>query len=240
MLTPLDWTFAVFVTFLAATVQGTIGFGLGVVSIPILTIIDASLTPIPQLMVSLPLALATAWRERSKVDTRGLGLITTSRIPGALAGAWILKAVSEKTIGIVIGLVVIGAVASVRAGWTIPVNARTRIGAGLTAGFTGTSAGIGGPPLALLYRSTGTAIARSTVAAAIGIGVVVNLIVLYGAGAVRSSDYTVAAALIVPTALGFVASAFLRHRVDDAVFRSIVLAVSVVAASILVVRSVVG
>lgn len=237
MLTPIDWIVAVFVTLFASTVQGTIGFGLGVVSIPILTIVDPTLTPIPQLMVSLPLALATAWRERSNVDTTGLGMITAARIPGALAGAWILTAVSESTLAVVIGLVVLGAVSSISAGWTIPINTATRLGAGLTAGFTGTSAGIGGPPLALLYRSAGTEMARSTVAAAIAIGIVVNLIVLHAAGAVVSMDYHVAAVLVLPTALGFALSTPLRRMVDDGLFRRIVLGLSTVASLALIARS---
>lgn len=237
MVSPSEWILAVVVTFFAATVQGTIGFGLGVVSIPILTIVDPQLTPIPQLMVSLPLALATAWRERGAVDTSGLGLITVARIPGALAGAWVLTAVSESTLGVVIGLVVLGAAASIRAGWSIPINTGTRAGAGLAAGFTGTSAGIGGPPLALLYRGAGTEVARSTVAAAIGIGIIVNLTVLHAARAVVPLDYTVAAVLFAPTALGFAVSTPLRRLLDDALFRGVVLALAGGAAITLIVRS---
>jgi uncharacterized membrane protein YfcA len=237
VLSPFEWALAAFVTFCAATVQGTIGFGLGVVSIPVLTIIDPALTPIPQLMMSLPLALATAWRERSDVDSRGLGLITVGRVPGALAGAWILTALSDATLGIIIGLVVLTAVVVIRAGWTIPINTGTRLGAGLAAGFTGTSAGIGGPPVALLYRSSGTAAARSTVAAAIAIGIVVNLTVLHVVGAVARTDYIVAGALLAPTALGFVVSTPLRRLIDDDHFRAIVLVLSSAAAIVLIVRN---
>lgn len=238
MLSPLDWTLAVAVTFCAATVQGTVGFGLGVVSIPILTIVDPSLTPIPQLMVSFPLALATAWRERDEIHTNGLGLMTIARIPGALLGAWILTQVSERTLGIVIGSIVLAAVVTIGAGWSVPINRSTLAAAGLTAGFTGTSAGIGGPPLALLYRSAGTEAARSTVAIAIAIGIAVNLTVLHVAGAVVGRDYTVAGVLFVPMALGFAVSTPLRRRIDDRTFRSLVLVLATVASLVLIGRNV--
>ncbi len=237
MLNPSEWILAVAVTVFASIVQGTIGFGLGVVSVPILTLIDPSLTPIPQLLLSLPLALATAAREHSKVDTAGIGWITTGRVPGAIGGAWLLTEVSERTIGSVIGVVVLVAVAVSRTERRLPINTRTRLGAGLAAGFSGTTSGIGGPPLALLYRGADTETARSTVAAAIAVGLVVNLTVLHLAGAVMSNDYRVAAILAVPMVVGFIASSRLRGHVDDRRFRTGVLALSTAASLALLLHS---
>lgn len=237
MLNPSEWILAVAVTVFASIVQGTIGFGLGVVSVPILTLIDPSLTPIPQLVLSLPLALATAAREHSKVDTAGIGWITTGRVPGAIGGAWLLTQVSERTIGIVIGVVVLAAVIVSRTERRLPINTRTRLGAGLAAGFSGTTSGIGGPPLALLYRGADTETARSTVAAAIAVGLVVNLTVLHLAGAVVTNDYRVAAILAVPMVVGFIASSRLRGHVDGRRFRAGVLVLSTAASLALLVRS---
>lgn len=226
------------VTALAAMVQGTIGFGLGVVSIPILTLIDPSLTPIPQLLMSLPLALATAGREFGDVDKAGIGWITLGRVPGATCGAWLLTQASEDTLGIVIGSVVLAAVLAGRSRFAIPINTATRLGAGATAGFTGTTSGIGGPPLALLYRSSRAETARSTVGAAIAVGLLVNLTILHVVGAVVANDYRVAVILAVPTLLGFLASSWLRHRVNDLRFRTAVLALSTLAAIALLARSI--
>lgn len=238
MLNTWDWILAAVVTASASMVQGTIGFGLGVVSVPILTLIDPSLTPIPQLLLSLPLALATAAREHSRVDTAGIGLITVGRVPGALGGAWLLTRVSEQTIGIVIGVVVLAAVVASRSTRRFPINTRTRLGAGLAAGFSGTTSGIGGPPIALLYRGADTETARSTVAAAIAVGLVVNLTVLHLAGAVVSNDYRVAAILGLPMVIGFLASSRLRGHVDDRRFRAGILALSAAASIALLARSV--
>ena len=238
--TPAEWVLAIIVTAFAAMVQGTIGFGLGVVSVPILTLIDPTLTPIPQLILSLPLAFGTAWREHTDVDTAGIGWITAGRVPGAVAGAWILTRVSESTVGLVIGLVVLAAVIASRSGLSIPITTGTRLGAGLTAGFTGTTSGIGGPPIALLYRGASPETARSTVGAAIAVGLAVNLTVLHVAGAVTTPDYRVSLILTGPTLAGFVASSWMKTHVDAHRFRAAILVLSAIASIALLGRSILG
>jgi uncharacterized protein len=240
VLTPLEWTIAVVITFVASVVQGTIGFGLGVMSAPLLTLVNPLLTPVPQLMLSVPLAIGTAWREWANVDRAGLGWITLGRVPGAIAGAWIVTQVTERTLGIVIALVVLAAVAASNTGMMVPINTYSRFGAGLTAGFTGTTSGIGGPPIALLYRGADPETARSSVGAALALGLVVNLTTLGAAGAIAVSDYVVTAWLMVPTMLGFAASGPLRSVVRGAGFKTAVLTISALGAVFLLIRSLAG
>jgi uncharacterized membrane protein YfcA len=44
-LDPLTLAFALAVTVIAATVQGTVGFGFGIVSVPVLLLVDPRLRP---------------------------------------------------------------------------------------------------------------------------------------------------------------------------------------------------
>lgn len=240
MLNPLEWAIAVVITFVASVVQGTIGFGLGVMSAPLLTLVNPVLTPVPQLMLSVPLAIGTAWREWANVDRAGLGWITLGRVPGAIAGTWIVTRVTERTLGVVIAIVVLGAVAATNTGRVVPINTYSRFGAGLTAGFSGTTSGIGGPPIALLYRAADPETARSSVGAALALGLAVNLTTLGVAGAIAVSDYVITAWLLVPTMLGFAASGPMRAVVRDTGFKKAVLTISALAAVFLLFRSLVG
>jgi uncharacterized protein len=46
----------------------------------------------------------------------------------------------------------------------VTVTGRREVAAGVVSGFTGTAAGLGGPPLALLYRASGSEKLRPTLA----------------------------------------------------------------------------
>ncbi len=238
MFTPEAIVLALVVALGAAALQGSLGFGFAAVGVPLLTIIDPRFTPVPVLIATLLLAGAATMREREHLDTTGVGWIVVGRIPGAIAGAWVLTTVARDTLGIIIALLVLAAVAAMARGLHIPLTRRNRIAAGLISGFTGTSAAIGGPPLALLYRSASGGMVRSSLGIIFTIGISVNLIVLSIAGAVRGDDF-VAAAILIPGALvGFSLSTYVKHRFDAEVLRRSTLALAAVAATILLIKSI--
>ena len=70
---------AFLITIAAGLVQGTIGFGLAVVSVPVLSLLDRDLAPVPQLLIALPLALAMVWREWRHLDLSGVGWVLAGR-----------------------------------------------------------------------------------------------------------------------------------------------------------------
>jgi hypothetical protein len=77
---------AALVTFLSACVQGTLGFGFAVVSVPLLSLLHPALAPVPQLLLALPLTLSMAVRERHAIDLRGVGFVVSGRIVGLALG----------------------------------------------------------------------------------------------------------------------------------------------------------
>ncbi len=240
MFPPAEIAVAWIVIFVAAALQGSIGFGFNVLSVPILTLVDPALTPIPQLFLALPMALAALWRERTQLDTTGIGWIIAGRIPGALLGAWVITLLDERVLSIVIAVVVLAAVAAIGRGMVIRLDRRNRILAGLVSGFSGTTAAIGGPPLALLYREADGGVVRSSLGAIFSIGVVINLSSLGVTGAIRPSDLVIAALLVPPMVAGFAVSGRLLHRVDGRVVRVGILVVSALAATGLLVAALAG
>ena len=58
--TPVEIIIALVVSMIGAALQGVVGFGFGVFSVPILTIVNPELTPIPQLILALPLTTSIA------------------------------------------------------------------------------------------------------------------------------------------------------------------------------------
>src|SRR3546814_11444064 len=70
----------------------------------------------------------------------------------------------------------------------LPVRPSTQLVAGVVSGVTGTAAGIGGPPLALLYQHRPGSTIRSTLAAAFLVGTALSLATLAVAGEVGASQ----------------------------------------------------
>jgi uncharacterized membrane protein YfcA len=228
------------VVVVAAALQGSIGFGLAVLSVPILTVVDPVYTPIPTLILSLATAIATLVREHGDLDLEGLGWIIGGRIPGALLGAWVLTVITERLLGFVIGLIVLLAVGVLAAGLSVRLSRSSRLIAGAISGFSGTAAGIGGPPLALLYRSQSGPVVRSTLGAIFTIGITINLVILAAVGVMTMTDVAVALLLTPAMVIGFLISGRLRLRIDGERVRRGILIVSAIAAVSLLAASIAG
>lgn len=238
--TPFEVVAAWIITFLAAVLQGTLGFGFAILSVPLLTLLNPDFTPIPQLFLALPMTVAATWRERHHLDLDGVGWIIAGRVPGALLGAWVLTIVAERTLGAVIAVIVLLAVAAIALGLAIRLNPATRLAAGFTAGFTGTTSAIGGPPLALLYKDASGGTLRSSLGAIFTIGLLINISALFATKAIRGADFLAMGWLMVPMLAGFGLSGRLTHLIEGPRIKRGILVVSASAALALLVRTLTG
>src|SRR5687767_14350581 len=94
-------------TLVAAIVQGSIGLGFAVLSVPMLSLVHPSLAPVPQLLLSLPLTVYMAWNERHAIHIRGAAWVLVGRIPGAFIGTLLLTIASARMLDAMIGGVVL-------------------------------------------------------------------------------------------------------------------------------------
>ncbi len=239
-LTAQELAIGVGVVVIAAALQGSIGFGLAVLSVPILTVVNPVFTPIPTLILSLMVGVGTLLRERGDLDLDGLGWVITGRVPGAVLGAWVLSIATERTLSIVIGVIVLLAVAVLSSGLSVRLTRVSRVIAGMISGFSGTSAGIGGPPIALLYGRQAGPVVRSTLGAIFTIGITINLVILTLLGVLTTDDIAVAILLSPAVAVGFFISGRLRSHVDGERVRVGILIVSSIAALSLLASSIAG
>lgn len=226
------------ITLLAALLQGTIGFGFAAISVPLLTILDPSLTPIPQIMLSLTLATGMALRERRSIDFSGVRWILVGRTVGALIGAWLLGYMTERIGSIMIGSVVVGAALIMTSGWSIPRTRKTEAGAGVLSGASGIVTGVGGPMLALLFAGTEGPTARSTLSTIFIVGQSINIAILSFTGRTTGLDVQVAALLAIPLVVGFLMSSRLHVFASGPRLRTGIIAVSGLAGATLLLQSI--
>jgi uncharacterized membrane protein YfcA len=169
---------AALATVVGATIQGAIGFGMNLVTVPVLALVLPDSLPLVAVLLGFPISIAMLRHEHHALDRTGLAWIITGRVPGSILGAWVVATV---TVAVLQGL--IGAFVLVFVGISlftppVPARAETQLAAGAVSGVTGTAAGIGGPPIALLYQHHAGPAMRSTLAAAFFFGTLLSIVTL--------------------------------------------------------------
>ncbi|MEV4355940.1 TSUP family transporter [Nonomuraea sp. NPDC049625] len=226
--------------FVGAIVQGGVGFGLGLVAAPVLTMLDPDLMPgaIQVVNVTLPLfTLAAEWRT---VDWRGLGFAVLGRLPGSVIGAVIVVYVSAYARGVFVAVMVLVAVALTARALSVPRNGVTLASAGFVSGITGTATGIGGPPMGLVYQHAKGPHLRATLAMFFFLSAAQSLVILAVVDELPARALTTGAILIVPMVLGFLVSGPLRRYLDGGKVRVAVLVVAAASALALLAQNVIA
>jgi hypothetical protein len=233
------WLLALAITAGAAAVQGTTGVGFAMISVPILSLLNPLLAPVPQLLVILPITVVMAWRERKAMDLHGIGWIIVGRFPGLALGVALLAVATQRTLDLFIGVVVLLAVVVLATGFHIRRNAATKFGAGVASGTTGVVASIGGPPVALVYTAEEVATIRASLAAVFTIGISLSTIARFATGNVTAMDLRVAAILFPAVVVGYLLSLLYKDQVPKRTVRATILVVSAIAAVALILRALV-
>jgi hypothetical protein len=236
----LAWALALIITAGAASVQGTVGLGFAMVSVPLLSLIHPSLAPVPQLLMVLPLTVTMAWRERHAIDLRGFWWIIGGRIPGAFLGVALLTVASQRILDMFIALTVLGAVAVMAKGVHVKRTRATKFAAGVGSGTTGVIASIGGPPVALVYSTEDSDTIRSTLAAVFTFGITTSMLFRFASGNITSTDLQVSTVLFPAVVVGYMISLMMKNRLERTQVRAAILIVSAAAAVALLLRSLIA
>ncbi|MFC4531883.1 TSUP family transporter [Sphaerisporangium dianthi] len=223
--------------FVGAVVQGGVGFGLGLVAAPIIAVLDPTVMPGAVQIVNLTLPLFTLAAEWRTIDWRGLAYALLGRLPGSAVGAFVVVYVSTQALGVLVGVMVLVAVAVTASSVAIPRNGATLAGAGFVSGVTGTATGIGGPPMGIVYQHAKGPQIRATLALyfVLSAGQSLGLLAVVGKLPARSA---LAGAVLIPFMIaGFAASGPLRRFLDGGRVRAGILAVATMSALVLIGQS---
>ncbi|WP_214320198.1 sulfite exporter TauE/SafE family protein [Nonomuraea sediminis] len=223
--------------FVGAVVQGSVGFGLGLIAAPVLTLLDPGLMPGAIQVANLTLPLLTLAREWRLIDWRGLGFGVLGRVPGGLVGAYIVVYVSVQALGVLVGAMVLIAVVVTAKAPSLPRNGYTVTGAGFVSGITGTATGIGGPPIALVYQDAKGPQIRATLAMYFFLSAAQSLALLAVVGHLPGRALATGALLLIPMIAGFLATGPVRRYVDGGKMRAAILVVAALSAIVLIGQS---
>ena len=237
-ITTPEFAIAFFVSFLAAALHSTVGFGFALLSVPVLSLLDPLFAPVPQLLVVFPLTLAIVLRERHAVEVKSTLWIFAGRIPGALVGVALLKMLSGAALDVLMSSMVILGVSLVISRGTFRRTAAREFGAGVASGTMAMVSAIGGPPIALLYRNDAGPTVRANLGLVFAVGLCITISVRALAGEVSWAEVVIGAALLPAVWLGLRVSRFLIPRVDGPRLRNAIVVVASGAALLLLARGV--
>ena len=223
-----------------AYVQGVVGLGLGLVTAPVVVLVAPELMPGFLIVLTMLTPLVTLLHERSGVHWSGLAWSLPLRVPGTVLGVYLVATMSDRALGLGVGMMVLGAVAVTAVAPTVPVNPGTLSVAGFVSGVTGTATSIGGPPLALLYQRWPPDRARPTLAVYFLVGAALSLVALLVTGELTGRQVLLALVAVPVLVAGVALARLSRGHVDEAAFRVLVLVVCVASALLLSVRSLLG
>lgn len=229
---------ASFVIFGAATVQGAVGFGFAVVCVPILTLVNPLMAPIPQLILAFPLTLFMALRERKFVNLKETGWLFVGRVIGLGLGLIVYEVANLNLLHLAIAAAVYAAAVFIAIPGSFRRTPLITWACGVASGVMSITSAIGGPAIALLYKNESGAVIRANLAAIFAISVTLSITLLAVTGAMTWVDVQTAALFFPPMALGLYLSKYWAHRVDRGAIRVLMVGLALVAASLLAVQTV--
>jgi uncharacterized membrane protein YfcA len=231
-----EFAIAFGVSFVAAALHSTVGFGFSLLSVPILALLNPLFAPVPQLLVVWPLTIAIVLRERHAVEVRSTLWILAGRVPGAVIGVVLLKWLSTAELDVLMSLMVMIGVALVVSRGGFRRTSSREVIAGVASGTMAMVSAIGGPPIALLYRNDEGPTVRANLGLVFAVGLTITITVRAAAGEMSWDEVVIGAALLPAVWLGLRASRLLIPRVDGPRLRNAIVIVAGAAAVLLLVR----
>ena len=223
---------------LGGALHGSAGFGMGMVAAPLLVLIDTRLIPGPMLFAGMLLTAMVAVRDRNSANPDGVKWLILGRVPGMVLGALAVTWLSANGLAIAFGCAILALVAVSAAGVSPPRTSPVLFGAGTMSGLMGTTIGVGGPPLTLVYqRSSGNEIRGTLPIQSFGAGSSVVALAVVGEFGLAELGWGL---LLAPgMVVGFAVSGWVAPRIKPSAVRPAVLVFAAASAIAILVRALV-
>ncbi|MFW6159883.1 MAG: sulfite exporter TauE/SafE family protein [Acidobacteriota bacterium] len=238
-LTPLEIILAIGIACLGTLLQGSIGFGLGLIGVPLLVLINPDFIPGPLLLAAFILNILMSTRELHSIDIKGVGWAVPGRFMGAVVGAFILKLLPSEHLSLLFGLMVLIAVVLTSSGLSLSSKPTNIFGAATFSGIMGTTSAIGGAPMAIVYQHEKGPRIRGTLAAIFLFGTLLSLISLTLIGRFGSKELLMTLILLPGIFLGFFLSKKTAGFLDKGHIRLAVLIASAFSGLLIIILQII-
>lgn len=227
---------AICIVILGSILQGSVGFGLGPFSVPLLLLINPVFIPGPLLLAAVVLTILMFRREKHAVHIKEIKWAVVGRLLGTIMGATVLTIISKSHLSLLFATIILLSLLISISGIKLNLSNRNLIFVGVISGFMGTTTSIGGPPMGLLYQHKSGPRIRGTLSGIFMIGTaiaIISLIIINKFGVIELQ----AALILTPgIIIGYFLSRFTKRILDKGFIRPAVLIASSIAALFLIIN----
>jgi uncharacterized membrane protein YfcA len=222
---------------MGATLQGSLGLGLGFVTVPLLAVIDPRFLPGPLIMAALLLTILLAVRDHESIQLKGISWVLAGRVLGTFMGIQLLVIIPRNSLSIIFAVMVIIGVAISLSGIRIKLNSKNLLGGGTLSGLMATTAAIGGPPLALLYQYMHGPALRGTLSSIFVFGALISLAALSSVGYFGLLELKLSLVLMPGILVGFFLSRYGAKVLDQGFIRPVILVFSLLSGLLVIMKT---
>ena len=222
---------------LAGAVSGLTGFGLALISTPLLLFVYEPRTVVViTFVLSIFINLAVVWDSWRDADRRVVIALLPPAFVGIVVGAEVLRVVNPLYIRLAVGVVVVFSALLLLREIRLP-GAETRWGtvvAGWASGALSTSTGLAGPPIVLLLASRGLPkrVFRGSSALYFLVMSVAGLVILFYRGLFDASDVQLMLVLIPVAFVGKAIGTAMLKRTSEKAFRTTTLGIVILTGTL--------
>jgi len=220
-----------------ATFQASIGYGFGLVVVPFLLLLNPALVPVPLLVASVFLMAYVSFKNRFSLSGHSVKPLLIGLLFGAPLGALILTFIDSTlfiysvSVVVLLGLILSGLNISIK------VSKISQFASGLLANIIGTSTGLGGVAIALLYQNESGKRIRAVLSTAFLIGSLFSLVALYFTSNITSTSIILGLYLQPGVVLGSLLGARLAVYIDQGYSRIAILLLSILSVLALILKT---
>lgn len=231
------WWLAAATLLIGCTIQSAMGFGMALIAAPIIVLVRPEWVPMVLTIVAMMLSIQNAWGQRSGIQWRAMGAPMITRIPGTLLGAWALTIIPVQGLQLSVAGMVFIAIGVTLFAKPFPASTTNLSIAGFFSGISGSTTGIGGPPMALVMQHGSSHNTRANLSIYFLYSCLVSLAFYQGLG-LMSQELWLAGLSFAPIAIaGYSLGRFLRPWADTR-FRPLLLALCGVSAAVAMIGAV--
>ena len=232
---------AVVASFVGSTVFSTVGFGIGMVAIPIfLLVLDPQTAVVMLNTVEVPLMALMVFQNRSHLKVAETVPIAASGLVGALVGVFILESADERPLRISIVALIIALTVVTAFNFRGPIPKPHVVGpiVGFVVGLMLTTLAIGGPILALFMLAL--LWQRHAMRGSMSLYflfIMLTAVFGYAVRGLYTSERAILTAIVtLPVVMGFLLGSRFARNMNERVFRNAAIAVIMVTSLVVLIR----
>lgn len=222
---------------LGAALQSLAGFGLAVIAAPILVLINPEFLAAPILTFGCLASLLNTLTYRKSIQINQTKITLSGRIVGSIVGVYLLTLLAADFFAVSFAIFIMLSVMLSYRHVGLLNSPRNLVLAGFLSGVMGTTTGVGGPPIALVYQNSTLNNTRAELGVFFLVGTIVSLTLLWITGNISAEQVQLTWPLTPAVLVGFLLSRRLEKYFKPHFLKPIIAVLSLISSVIILVKT---